>query len=287
MKKNIPDITAIILTFNEEKHIARCLKSLKDVVKNIVIIDSFSKDRTKEIAKKYNVKFYQRKFINQAKQINWGLKKIKFSTKWLLRIDADEILSNQLKKKLKKKLKHIKRDTKGISFKRVIKFLDKEILYGGTSPHNSVRLWMRKYGVCDNSLVDEQILVNGKIEHLNEKLIDHNLNGLKWWIKKHNNYAKREALNYLIFKKNKINFHQDNVYKNKKNKLNFYYKFPIFIRPLLLFLFRYFLQLGFLSGWKGLIFCILQTFWFRFKVDLNIINLNYLNKTKNKKNLIR
>lgn len=278
MKRNAPDITAIILTFNEEKHIARCLNSLKGVVKYIVIIDSFSKDKTEEIAKKHRVKFYQKKFLNQAKQINWVLKNIKFSTKWILRIDADEIISNKLKKELRKKLKYIKSDVKGISFKRVIKFLGKEILFGGTSPHVSVRLWKKNYGICDNSLVDEQMLINGNIEHINEKLIDYNLNNLKWWLQKHDNYAKREALNYLNLKKNKKIYYQKKIYKNKKNKLNFYYKFPIFLRPLLLLLFRYFIQLGFLSGWKGLIYCILQTFWYRFLIDLNIYKLQKLKK---------
>ena len=70
IKKKYNDITAIVLTYNEEKHIGRCIVSLKNYVKKIIIIDSFSSDSTTEIARKYKVKFYKRKFINQSNQIN-------------------------------------------------------------------------------------------------------------------------------------------------------------------------------------------------------------------------
>ena len=93
-KKNSSiDITAIILTYNEERHIKRCILSIKKFVKKIIIVDSFSTDKTLEIAKKFKVKIYKHKFINQAKQINWVLKTKKFHTNWILRIDADELRS--------------------------------------------------------------------------------------------------------------------------------------------------------------------------------------------------
>ena len=87
-------------TYNEEKHIKRCILSIKKFVKKIIIIDSFSTDKTIEIAKKFKVKVYKHKFINQAKQINWALRKIKFQTSWILRIDADEYLTKELRKEV-------------------------------------------------------------------------------------------------------------------------------------------------------------------------------------------
>ena len=93
-----PSITAIILTYNEEKHIERCLLSIKEVVKRIVIIDSFSIDRTLEIAKKYNIEILQNKWINYSKQLNWGIENANVETDWILRIDSDESVTKNLAK---------------------------------------------------------------------------------------------------------------------------------------------------------------------------------------------
>ena len=71
--------TAIILTHNEEIHIERCILSIKKFIKKIIIVDSFSTDKTIKIAKKYNVKVYKKKFVNHSKQLNWALKN-KFDT---------------------------------------------------------------------------------------------------------------------------------------------------------------------------------------------------------------
>ena len=84
------DITMIILTFNEEAHIGRCINSVKDVVREIIIVDSYSSDNTLKICKKLNVRVYQNKFISYGKQVNWVLKNINIKSKWIFRIDADE-----------------------------------------------------------------------------------------------------------------------------------------------------------------------------------------------------
>ena len=75
------DITAIILTYNEEKHIERCILSIKDLTKRIVIIDSLSDDNTLNIVKQHNIEVLQNKFVNHAKQINWGHKNANINTK--------------------------------------------------------------------------------------------------------------------------------------------------------------------------------------------------------------
>ena len=84
------DITAIILTKNEEVNIGDCIESIKKVVKRIVVIDSYSTDKTIEIAKKYGAEVYQHSFENYAKQYNYGVEVARIKTIWTLRIDADE-----------------------------------------------------------------------------------------------------------------------------------------------------------------------------------------------------
>ena len=284
-ENNSLDITAIILTYNEEKHIKRCILSIKKFVKKIIIIDSFSTDKTIEIAKKFKVKVYKHKFINQAKQINWALRKIKFQTSWILRIDADEYLTKELRKEVTTYINTLNSNYDGISFNRVIKFLNKEIHYGGTSPHKTLRIWKNRKGRCENAWMDEQIIVKGKIFHLNQNLIDENLNDLKWWKLKHRNYAKREAISFLHNKKNKnkskFKKKLKNVRKRKYLKEKIYYKLPIFLRPLLFFLYSMIFKLGIITGWQGLVFYYYQVLWFRLLVDIKLYQLNKMIKKQN------
>jgi glycosyltransferase involved in cell wall biosynthesis len=271
-KNSTLDLTAIILTYNEEKHIKRCILSIRKFVKKIIIIDSYSNDKTIQIAKKYKTKIYKHQFVNQSKQINWGIKNIKFTTKWLLRIDADEIFTDKLKDKLIVKLNDNRKKYNGITINRKIRFLNKDINFGGVSPHKTLRIWRKNKGYCEDAWMDEQMLVKGQIAHINEDLIDHNLNNLSWWINKHKLYAIREAKNYLLNKNNikKKTISSDPSKINKYLKLKIYYNFPMYIRPFLLFIYNYFIKYGFLSSWQGLIFYSLQSFWYRMLVDINI-----------------
>ena len=93
-------VSVIILTYNEEIHIERLLKNIDDWAEEIFIVDSFSTDKTLEIAKKYGCKIFQHKFENQAQQFNWVLDNLKIKNEWILRLDADEYLTEELKKEI-------------------------------------------------------------------------------------------------------------------------------------------------------------------------------------------
>ena len=242
------DITAIILTYNEEKHIERCLLSIKDTAKKIIIIDSFSTDNTLNILKKHNVEILQNKFINQSKQLNWGLENASIKTKWILRLDADEVLTKTLIKIIFENLKSYPPEISGISVNRKLIFFGKNINFGGTFPHKTLRIWRNGKGKCDDTWVDEHIIVDGKVIDINANIIDENLNNLNWWINKHKSYATREAINFLLSKANLTNYISklDNLTQiKKKKKYQIYYKLPIILRPLALFLYSYFFRLGF------------------------------------------
>ena len=279
------DITAIILTYNEEKHIERCLLSIKDTAKKIIIIDSFSTDNTLNILKKHNVEILQNKFINQSKQLNWGLENSNIKTEWMLRLDADEIVTKSLIEKVSEDLKNYSSNISGITVNRKLIFLKKNISFGGVFPHHTLRFWRNGKGKCEEAWVDEHIIVDGEVVHINEDIIDENLNNLKWWINKHKSYAIREAINFLLMKENSKNnnlkINDLPQFSKKKMKLKFYYNFPPILRPTLLFLYSYFLRLGFLDSWQGLIFHFLQGFWYRMLVDLNILKLQKKMKKKN------
>ncbi len=263
-------ITAIILTYNEEVHIRRCIKSIKNFTNEIIIIDSFSKDQTLKECKKFkNIKIFQRKFIHQANQMNWALKNLNIKNRWILRIDADEYITNFNQKFFFGKLSKNKK-TNGFIFIRKIKFLGKVINHGLTSPHKTIRIWRNRKGRYPNISMDEQVIVKGKVDLLDSIIIDHNKKGFLFWLKKHLNYAKKETNEY--FKRNKYSFKSKNISdRNKLKKYKSYYNFPIFIRPIILFIYSYIYKLGFLSGVRGFLYYLVQNFLYRLIVDIFIL----------------
>ena len=277
MKKK--DLSAIILTFNEELHIARCINSIKDIVDEIIVIDSYSTDNTLKICEELNVRVYQNKFISYGKQVNWVLKNVDIKSKWIFRVDADEYVQKNSLIEITDIISN-KQNISGIIIQRKIKFLNKIINYGLTSPHYTLRIW--KYGsgmYPDIDTVDDQVEVEGNIYLSKAIIIDHNLESFTSWLTKQKNYAVREAYSYDKEKVNNKLLDKDLSKINKSNKYRIYYKLPIFIRPFILFIYSYFFKLGFLSGWQGLVFNFFQILLFRFLVDIKILMLSKKNKT--------
>ena len=118
-----PDIATISLTFNEEQHIARSIQSAKHISKNIYIVDSFSTDKTIEIAKSFNVNIVQNKFINYSKQYKWALDNLKIDSTWIMRLDADEYLEDDLINEIKKNFPLISKVVLGLNLKKKHIFL--------------------------------------------------------------------------------------------------------------------------------------------------------------------
>ena len=271
-------ITAIILTFNEEKHIARCIESLQSVCTRIVLIDSYSTDRTVEIAKGLGAEILSHAWENNyAKQLNWGIQAADIYSEWTLRIDADEFLSPELQEEIKHTLGTISSHISGIEFTRKVYFKGKWIRFGGFYPIHLLRLWRTGLGSCEQRLMDEHIvLTEGETLRFKEHVIDENLNSMHWWVLKHNNYARREAADALN-QKYQFTYTTDltasgsgqaQLKRIAKNSL--YNRMPMGFRALLYFLFRFVFQLGFLDHPKVWIFHFMQGLWYRLLVDVNI-----------------
>lgn len=277
MNKKKPPLTAIILTYNEEIHLKRCLESLKDVCKDIVIVDSFSTDKTAEIAKEYGARFYPNKWINYATQFNWAIENTQINTDWVIRVDADEYIDEELQKNLLT-LSTFKKEVIGIRIKRIMYFLDEPLKKGGMYPIWHLKIWRNKTAICEQRWMDERMVstVEGKIENIEGNKIDNNLNKITWWTQKHNSYATREAIdildriyNFTNNKSLKASFFGTSEERRRWLKMR-YLKMPLFVRPFLFFFIRYFLQGGFLEGKRGFIWSVLQCFWYRFLVDVKI-----------------
>ncbi|WP_372745753.1 glycosyltransferase family 2 protein [Lutibacter sp.] len=287
-----PSLTAFVLTYNEEQHLQRCLNSLKKVCSAIVVIDSFSTDSTLEIALAHGARIYQHAFENHATQINWGIKNAEIDTDWVIRVDADEYLSDELITTIHTKLPSIKKEVTGIRIKRLMYFFNKPLKKGGMYPIWHLKLWRNGMAQCEQRWMDERMkLASGETTTLEGDLIDHNLNNLTWWTQKHNSYATREAIDILDKIYNFTN--SDTVVgrfwgtaeERRRWLKQRYLKLPLFIRPILFWFVRYFLQGGFLEGKRGFIWNALQCGWYRFLVDAKIYEA-YKYAGKDKENLI-
>ncbi len=265
-------VSVVVLTYNEEIHIGRLLKNISDWADEIFIADSFSTDKTLEIARSYGVKIVQHKFENQASQFNWALDNLEIKNDWILRLDADEYLIEDLKKEIGTILPKTLEGVGGFYIKRRVYFMGRWIRHGAYYPVWFLRLFRKGGARSEQRAMDEHIvLLEGKAEKLKNDFVDENLKGLRDWVDKHNNYASREAEEALKFKSHKSETDLGGQAGRKRwLKNNFYYRLPLFLRACLYFCYRYFIRLGFLDSQEGMIFHFLHAFWYRFLVDAKI-----------------
>jgi glycosyltransferase involved in cell wall biosynthesis len=269
------DISVVILTFNEELHIRRCIENILPIAKEIFVVDSFSTDKSVEIAESLGAKIYQNKWENNyAKQLNWGLAHLPIQTRWILRLDADEYLTNELIEEIKEQLPVIEEDISGIILKREQYCFGKRV-----HPLKLLRIFEYGKGTCEQRWMDEHIqLSSGNIIEFEHKFLDHNLNTFGWWIQKHNGYSIREAIDLLDVELNllnkdnsEINIGKEAIEKRKK-KLK-YANSPLFMRSFLYFIYRYIFKLGFTKGKAGFIWHFFQGWWYRTLVDAKIYEI--------------
>lgn len=273
-------VSVIILTFNEEQHIERCIKSLLPFAKEIYLVDSFSTDKTVQIAESLGAKVFQNPWINYALQFQWGLDNCPITTEWVMRMDADEYILPELQDEILDKMENLQADISGIYIKRRVYFKDKWIKHGSYYPTWLLRIWRYKDGHIEQRWMDEHIkLTKGETIQFENDLVDDNLNDLTWWTTKHNNYATREAVDILNIIHEFIDYDEvdSNFFGTQEERKRYlkkkYANLPLFTRPLIYFLWRYFIKLGFLDGKQGLIWHFLQGFWYRFLVDAKIYEI--------------
>lgn len=267
------DLTAIILTKNEEANIKKCIESIFGFAKRIIVIDSFSDDNTTKIAEDLGAEVYQNKFINYATQFNWGLDNTQINTKWVLRLDADERFTSDLSEELTDIIEGQKdTDINGIVLNSSLFFLNKKLRYGAC---NKRKLMVFKYGFgrIENRRMDEHtILKSGRAVEAKNKYLHYDFKSIDIFIRKLNWYATREMQDYMEFKSGKKsqNLNDKKIQKTRNKKFKFYYRFPLFVRSNLLFVYFYFFKLGFLDGKEGFIYNYLYTRFYRLLVDIKI-----------------
>ena len=272
-------LTSIILTFNEELHIERCLKNVCLISEKVYVIDCFSKDRTCEIASKFeNVEVVQHEWPgNQAAQFNWFIDNHEIASDWILRLDADEYLEDALIERMQRELPTLPEDVTAIDIRLKHVFLGK-FIKGGSGKKYMSRFF--KYGKAksENRQMDEHMEISeGRKIQWEEAFYDDNLNHLGWWTTKHNGYSIREAVDLLDAEYGFTDLNDGSTIGGqasgtRRAKLR-YAKLPLFWRSFAYFLYRYFLKGGCLEGKEGFIWCFLQGWWYRTLVDAKIYEI--------------
>lgn len=278
-------ITAIVLTFNEEKNIEACLNSIINHVEKVVIVDSGSSDATLQILASYKVKLYTHQFENYALQRNWAFSNTEIDTEWILNMDADHRATPQLIAELREKFDNkILAETNGFMVSRKTIFMDKWIKHGGHYPTYHAVMFRKDKGHCEQKNYDQHFVIEGKTEILKGDIIDIITDSLLNFTIRHNKWSAleaEEAVNETKFDGNFINPNKNGNPMERRRYMKLkYYSYPIFLRVFIYFFVRYILKKGFLDGKEGLIFHFLQGFWFRFLVDAKIYELQKNNATK-------
>ena len=234
------DLSVIILTGNEELHIKRCLDIISPVAKDVFVIDCFSKDRTVEIAKSYanvHVLMHEWPATKYAGQFNWALENAPITTKWVMRLDADEYPMADLVEEMQQKIPSLGDEITGIVLKRRHIFMGKW-MKGGIYPVKLLRIFRYGKAMCEQRLMDEHIqLLEGQSVEFEHDFCDDNIHDVSWFCHKHVDYATREAVDMLDIELNLAGFAATDNDKmisaqaeEKRKKKHAYAKKPLFWR---------------------------------------------------------
>lgn len=263
--------TVIVLTFNSEDTLGATLNRACLVSDEIFVVDSFSEDRTVEVARSLGAKVIEHPFEHYGAQRNWAIDNLPITRQWQLHLDADEWMDDHLIASivaLPDSPVH-----SGYFLPRYIRFLGRVLRHGGMSPTWHLRLFRTGVGRCEDRNYDQHfILRTGTSGKLDGVMVDDIQMALSEWTVRHNRWADGEV--HEIAAAEISEWVQPDFRGNPAQRKRFlrerYNQLPLFVRPFVLFVYRYFVRLGFLDGTEGLIFWVLQTFWFRFLIDAKI-----------------
>ena len=222
-------LSAAIMTFNEERNLERTLKALADICDEIVIVDSGSTDKTKEIAEKYEARFIYQPWLGYGKQRNAAIDNC--SGKWILAVDADEELSPELEQKITEIING-NEDKKVYEINRLSVCFGKKIKHGGWGTSYAVRLFLKTAGRFNDNTVHESFVTQEEIFKIKENIYHHSYLTLEDYFSKFNRYTTEGALEYYK--------------KGKKASIG-----QVVFNPMYKFIRMYIIRLGFLDGIEG------------------------------------
>jgi len=260
-------ISVLILTLNEEVNIAGCLDSV-NWADDVVVFDSYSTDQTVEIAESRGARVQQHEFDDYASQRNAALRNVEYKHSWVLMVDADERVPRELHNEVEEKLSTVPDSVALFRMRRKDFFMGNWLKRSSGYPTWFGRL-VRPQRVEVKREVNEEYHAEGEIRNLQAHLLHYPFNkGIGHWVSRHNRYSRMEAEALLEETEERLEwkllFSRDPV--ERRNALKqVAYRLPF--RPLFVFVYLYFLRLGFLDGQPGFFYAMLRAFY-EFLIDL-------------------
>jgi len=271
------DVAVIILTYNEEANIAQALASVCGWAREVFIVDSYSTDRTLDIARQFDCQIVQHAFNNYSTQRNYALDELPIHSAWVLFLDADEWLPDDLKSEIAGVLSGSP-EVDGFVLSRRLIWMGAWIKRG-YYPTWILRLFRRGKGRCEDREVNEHLVVEGTTARLTHDFMHEDRKGVTEWIAKHNAYATLEARTMLIrspdepYREIDARLFGTQAQAKRWLRHRVWGRLPLLIRPFLFFFYRYVLRGGILDGRQAFIYHFLQALWFPFLVDVKYLEM--------------
>ena len=231
-------LSAVIITLNEEKNIARCLESLKPVADEILVVDSLSTDKTRVICESYGVRFVEQKFLGYVEQKNFALNLATHD--YVLSLDADEALDERLQKEILKVKADFKAD--GYEFNRLTQYNGFWVRHCGWYPDTKLRIVKKHKARWVGNNPHDALNVDGVVSHISGDLLHYSYDSISSHVLQTNKFSTIEAHSLLS--------------KGKRATLT-----KLVTRPPFQFFKDYILKKGFLDGKYGFIICFINSLY--------------------------
>lgn len=268
MNSELP-ISVIILTFNSAGTIDRTLRAAAALSDDIHVVDSYSTDNTVEVVTRAGALLVQHHFENYSRQRNWASEYLPLRHEWQLHLDADEIVTPELRAELVQLFEQ-EPTSDGYVIPRLVTFLGRELRHGGMFPIYHLRLFRRGRGRCEDRAYDQHFVLDGVAGRLTAPFIDRIDMPLSEWTRRHNIWSDAEVTEATSERALRPGPTLASELARRRRAKTRYYRLPLLWRAWGFFFYRYILLQGFRDGKPGLIFHVLQGLWFRFLVDAKI-----------------
>jgi glycosyltransferase involved in cell wall biosynthesis len=271
-------VSVLVPTLDEELNLPACLDSVA-WADEVFVLDSFSHDRTVEIAREHGAHVVQHAFESYSRQKNWALDNLPFRNDWVLIVDADERVMPGLRREIESVLSG-DQGCDGYYLNRRFIFLGAWIRHAGWYPSWNLRLFRHRLGRYDDREVHEHVVLDGRAGYLHHDLLHLDQRGLEAFVARHNRYSTLEAA--ARFKAEcdapdrarlRASLLASPIQRKRFVRERIWPKIPG--KPLALFVYMYVLRRGFLDGRAGLALCLFHAFQ-EFMVGLKLAELRRL-----------
>lgn len=279
MSSTRADLAAVVLAYNEAPNLRHCLESVVGWCP-VHVVDSGSTDGTLDICRELGVPVVQHEYANHSSQWQWALEELPLQASWVLALDADFVVTPALREEIDRRLPTFDETVAGVYVRHRYVFGGGPIRFGGTKSY-WLRLVRRGRARADLSdLVDFRFVVDGEVRRFRSEVVEENRHDedLSVWLRKQDKFALRLAVEEELRRTGRIRWQgRPSLIGSPDQRFmrlrDLWLRLPLFVRPALYFVYRYFLMLGFLDGRAGFLYAALQGFFLRTAVDWKIRQL--------------